>query len=136
MGLIFSKEWIAEYMAALNANPAYDEAAKTWEGDFVFVARDDKTKEAILAAYFDLWHGKCRKAYKVDDIKKLPKAEFVYDGPLANWKKVLSKELDPIQGLMSGKFKLTGNMSKVMRAVKAAQEMVNTTVKIKTEWPA
>ncbi len=123
-------------MDELNKSKAYEEAAKTWEGDFVFIGRDDKTKEAVVAGYLDLWHGKCRKAFKVDDIKKLPKAEFVYDGPVANWKKVLSKELDPIQGLMSGKFKLTGNMSKVMRAVKAAQEMVNTTTKIKTEWPS
>jgi len=32
--------------------------------------------------------------------------------------------VDPIQGLMAGKFKLIGNMAKVMRATKAAQEMV------------
>ncbi len=135
MPLFLSKEWIDSYIAELNKSTAYEEAAKTWEGDFVFIARDDKTKEVVNAGYFDLWHGKCRKQFKVEDIKKLPKAEFIFDGPISNWKKVLAKELDPIQGLMSGKFKLTGNMSKVMRAVKAAQELVNTTMKIKTEWP-
>ncbi|MEX2684469.1 MAG: SCP2 sterol-binding domain-containing protein [Candidatus Sigynarchaeota archaeon] len=135
MPLFLSQEWVDAYTTELNKSTAYEEAAKTWEGDFVFIGRDDKTKEIVMAAYFDLWHGKCRKAYKIDDLKNLPKSEFVYDGPISNWKKVLSKELDPIQGLMSGKFKLTGNMSKVMRAVKAAQELVNTTMKIKTEWP-
>ena len=51
-------------------------------------------------------------------------AEFVFSGPYDNWVKVLNKELDPIQGLMAGKFKLVGNMAKVMRATKAAQELV------------
>ena len=48
--------------------------------------------------------------------------------------KVLKKELDPIQGLMAGKFKLVGNMAKVMRATKAAQELVNSTTMVETEY--
>jgi len=57
-------------------------------------------------------------------------AEFVFSGTYDNWVKVLNKELDPIQGLMAGKFKLVGNMAKVMRATKAAQELVNSTTVI------
>ena len=56
--------------------------------------------------------------------------EFVFSGKYDNWLKVLSKELDPIQGLMAGKFKLLGNMAKVMRATKAAQEMVVATTMV------
>ena len=129
-----SKEWVEAYSKALNDNPAYEEAAKTWEGDFLFVVRDDETNDVMAMAYFDLWHGKCRKAYIIEDPANPDvKPEFVYDGKWSNWIKVLKKELDPIQGLMTGKFKLTGNMSKVMRAVKAAQELVNTTMKIETD---
>lgn len=131
-----SKEWVEAYGQALNDNPAYEEAAKTWEGDFLFVVRDDATNEVVARAYFDLWHGKCRKAFGIEgDEDPGVKPEFVYDGKMSNWIKVLKKELDPIQGLMTGKFKLTGNMSKVMRAVKAAQELVNTTMKIETNIP-
>ena len=61
-------------------------------------------------------------------------AEFVFSGQYDNWVKVLKKELDPIQGLMAGKFKLVGNMAKVMRATKAAQELVNSTTKVETEY--
>ncbi len=57
-------------------------------------------------------------------------AEFVFSGLYDNWVKVLKQELDPIQGLMAGKFKLVGNMAKVMRATKAAQELVVSTTKI------
>ena len=131
---LFSKEWVEAYVEALNNNPAYEEAAKTWEGDFIFIVRNDESNEIEQAAYFDLWHGKCREAHVVEDPKNPNvKPEFVYDGKRSNWIKVLKKELDPIQGLMTGKFKLTGNMSKVMRAVKAAQELVNTTMKIDTD---
>jgi len=122
-------------MKEMNQYKAYEEAAKTWEGDFIFVALDDKTKEIVKAAYFDLWHGKCRKAFEVKDLKNPGvKPENVIQAPIATWKKVLSKELDPIQGLMAGKLKLAGNMTKIMRAVKAAQEMVNITTKVKTEY--
>ncbi|MFX1298189.1 MAG: SCP2 sterol-binding domain-containing protein [Promethearchaeota archaeon] len=38
---------------------------------------------------------------------------------------VAEKKLDPIQGLMVGKFKLKGDMAMVMRYTKAAVEMVN-----------
>ncbi|MHA1684349.1 MAG: SCP2 sterol-binding domain-containing protein [Promethearchaeota archaeon] len=130
-----SEDWIKEYMEKLNNYKAYEEAAKTWEGDFHFVVRNAENK-IINVGYFDLWHGKCRKAFQEKDLDNLQeKPEFVYDGKLENWKKVLEKKLDPIQGLMTGKFKLIGNMAKVMRAVKAAQELVNTTTQIETEFP-
>ncbi|MHA1791049.1 MAG: SCP2 sterol-binding domain-containing protein [Promethearchaeota archaeon] len=133
--LFMSEDWIKAYVDALNSNKAYEEAAKTWEGDFHFVVRD-KDNKIIKVGYFDLWHGKCRESFEEKDVNNLQKKpEFVYDGKLENWKKVLSKKLDPIQALMTGKFKLTGNMSKVMRAVKAAQELVNTTTMVETEFP-
>ena len=56
--LIFpSEEWVAKYKELLNANAAYEDAAKTWEGDFVFEVTDHK-----IRFYLDLWHGKCREA--------------------------------------------------------------------------
>ncbi|MHA1674834.1 MAG: SCP2 sterol-binding domain-containing protein [Promethearchaeota archaeon] len=42
-------------------------------------------------------------------------------------------KLDPIKGLMTRKFKLKGDMKKVMRAVKAAQNLVKTIQMIDTE---
>ena len=133
--LLFSQEWVDTYAGLLNESAAYEEAAKTWEGDFIFIALDDKTKEIVKAAYFDLWHGKCRQQWEVQDVEN-PGAtpEFVIQAPMATWKLVLSKKLDPIQGLMAGKLRLTGTMTKIMRAVKAAQELVNTTTQLETEF--
>ncbi|MEJ2251046.1 MAG: SCP2 sterol-binding domain-containing protein [Candidatus Lokiarchaeota archaeon] len=74
-----------------------------------------------------LYHGDCTGA-KILDEGEEKETEFTFSGPYDNWIKVLTKELDPIQGLMAGKFKLQGNMAKVMRATKAAQELVNSTL--------
>ncbi|MHA1783802.1 MAG: SCP2 sterol-binding domain-containing protein [Candidatus Helarchaeota archaeon] len=117
-----SEEWVKAYCQALNNNPKYEKAATTWEGDFVFVA-EGHPDEGDVRIYMDLWHGKCRKADRVDASKS---AEFVIIGAYEEWIKVAKKELDPIQGMMVGKLKLEGDMTKIMRATKAAVELVNT----------
>ena len=130
-----SQEWVEAYMELLNTNPAYEEAAKTWEGDFIFVIRDNEgTIRREL--YLDLWHGKARKGWEITDFENPGvEAEFIYDGKEDSWKGLLAKKIHPIQGLMTGKFKLTGNMPKVMRAVKAALELVETTTKVDCVFP-
>mgnify|MGYP000179700597 CR=1 FL=1 len=35
-------------------------------------------------------------------------AEFVYENPYSNWKKLIKGEIDPIKGLLTRKFKLKG----------------------------
>jgi putative sterol carrier protein len=127
-----SAEWIEKYMEILNKNAAYEDAAKTWEGDFVFEVTADGTivKEPIRF-YLDLWHGKCREARMAgpDD-----KAEFVYAGPYKNWRDLFDGKIDPIKGIMARKFKLDGDMGKVMRYTKAALELVATTRQIPTKF--
>ncbi len=128
-----SEEWIEKYVQELNANDAYEDAAKTWEGDFIFqIDPDGEVVEKTIRFYLDLWHGKCREgrmAGSDDD------AEYVYAGPYGNWKKLIKGEIDPIKGLMSRKFKLSkGDMGKVMRATKAAAELVTTASNIPTKF--
>ncbi len=111
-------------MALLNESKEYAEAAKAWEGSMLFVVRAEGNMTPVdLFIWLDLWHGKCR-GYKLVFGKEDVKADYVFEGPEKNWLKVLSGELDPIKGLMAGKFKLVGNMTSVMRHVKAAQLLV------------
>ena len=127
-----SDEWVALYMELLNKNPLYEDAAKTWEGDFVFeiTADGDLVKEPIRF-YIDLWHGKCRSAKMAgpDDT-----AEFTYSGPYKNWRALFDGKIDPIKGIMARKFKLDGDMGKVMRYTKAALELVATTRQVPTKY--
>jgi hypothetical protein len=48
----------------------------------------------------DLWHGKCRDAHAMEDPAAQAPA-FRLSGPVATWKKVMSKQLDPMQAMMT-----------------------------------
>jgi len=121
-----SEEWVKEYMEKLNASKAYEDAGKTWEGDIMFVVQKDEAHPSDEYIYLDLYHGKCRSAKYIASADNLPKTEFKYIGKYSNWNKLLNREIDPIQGILTGKFKLDGPMMKIMRYTKAAKEMVNT----------
>jgi putative sterol carrier protein len=148
---VFSEEWAKAYEKALSSNKDYRAAASWWEGDFIFVIEPSGKLDHEIKMFIGLYKGDCTGAKVLGDdeeyeilppnspprpLKKGEKigAEFIFSGPYDNWVKVLNKEIDPIQGLMAGKFKLVGNMAKVMRATKAAQEMVNSTIGIDAEF--
>jgi len=132
MPLFGTKEWVEKYVEELNNNKAYEEAASWWEGDFVFIAEPAGNLDHEIKLYVDLWHGKCRSG-RVLEPGEEQEAEFIWSGTWENWILLLTKKVDPIQGLMAGKFKLVGNMAKIMRATKAAQEMVNSVVATDTQ---
>jgi putative sterol carrier protein len=133
MGLKFGTEdWIKAYLVKLNNNKDYAEAAATWEGDFIFIVEPEGNLDHELRFYVDLWHGVARggRALKPGEQQK---AEFEFAGKWGNYEKLIDGKLDPLKGLAMGKFKLKGNMGKVMRAVKASQQMVATILMVDTE---
>ena len=87
-----SDEWIKKYVEALNKNARYEDAAKTWEGDFVFqIDADGEAIKENVRFYLDLWHGKCRSAKMAEPEDT---AEFTYSGPLKNWKLLFDGKID------------------------------------------
>jgi len=129
-----SKEWIEEYMNIINNSPSYKEAAKSWEGDFLFIIEPEGPLDKKIIYYLDLWHGDCREVNFFEDGHELPETEFQYIGTYSNWLDVIHGKLDPIKGILMRKFKLIGNKAKVMRATKAAKELVLAAQKIETEF--
>lgn len=132
-----SQEWVQALKEAINNNEAYRSAAKTWEGDFYFVIEPDEatTLTSPVTLYMDLWHGECRDAYVVEDPSSHKAPEFIITAPYSVWKQVITGKMDPIQALMTRKLKLKGNLMKIMRAVKAANELVRSTTMVPTEFP-
>ena len=128
-----SDAWIKAMMEDLNASAAYLEAAKNWEGDFIFAIEPGGSLETTVQLYMDLYHGKCRDAFAVDGQQVSP--AFRLSGPVATWKKVMTKKLDPMQAMMTGQLKLAGNMGIIMRNVRAAKELVESCTRIPTEFP-
>ncbi|MFX1294343.1 MAG: SCP2 sterol-binding domain-containing protein [Promethearchaeota archaeon] len=149
-----TQEWCDAYRKALNANMAYREAAgpkgfppNGWEGDFIFVVEPSGPLDHVINIWIGLYHGECTGAriLKEDEKYQLIKAgekapegvigvEFIYSANYDNWLKIYTKELDSTKALLSGQAKLQGDMAKVMRATRAAQEMTNTTASLDTDF--
>jgi putative sterol carrier protein len=133
-------EWAEAYQKAINDNPNYKDAAGPegfppdgWEGDFLFIVEPSGNLDHEIRMFVGLYHGECTGARIVEAGEEVD-AEYVYSGPYDAWVQVLKKELDPIRGLLAGKFKLKGDMAKVLRATRAAQELVVSTTMIDTEF--
>lgn len=128
-----SEEWASQYVEKLNSNPSYKEAGKKWEGDITFVIKKDEGFESDSFLYLDLLHGECKGFKFAVNESDIPESEFKYVGKYSNWMRLINKEIDPIQGILTGKFKLEGSMMKIMKFTKAAKEMVSTASMVDTE---
>jgi putative sterol carrier protein len=134
MGLAFpSDAWIKELSRQLNQSESYERSAKDWEGDFLFVVESDSTYDDTAYLYLGLHHGKSTGAALLESADER-ETEFVIRAPYGNWRRVIEGELDPIQGMMMKQLKLSGNMMKIMRYPKAAQEIVACCAEVPTEW--
>lgn len=127
-------EWIKALQVELNGSDAYKKAAAKWEGDFYFVVEPESGAGDNTYLYLDLWHGDARDAFLVED-RSVKSPAFELSAPLSVWQGVLGKKIDPIRGIMTRQLKLKGNMMKVMKAPKAATELVECATRVPTVWP-
>lgn len=130
---IFSDSWTVAWAAELVASEAYQRAARTWEGSIVLsLIHPDGGEQA---AYVDLWHGECRaaRAAGADDLET---ADYLIRADLANWRRVMEGELEPIFALMSGRLKLArGSLARLLPYVEASKELVAAAGRVDTEMP-
>ena len=128
-----SDEWIKELSNQLNASEAYEKSAKDWEGDFIFVCEPDDAYDGTAYLFLALYHGKSPDAAALasEDERE---AEFVLRAPFSNWRKVIEGELDAIQGMMTRKLRVQGNLMKIMRYPTAAKDLVSCCALVPTEW--
>ena len=121
-----SQAWAEQFKQSLNESESYKSAAHTWEGDLHLVI------EGIGAFYLDIWHGTCREAtYTAGPAGK--RAAYTITATPDNWHKVLSGQLDPMQGIMSRQLRVDGNLVKLMQYIKAAQELVKCAARVGIE---
>ncbi|HEY4689314.1 MAG TPA: SCP2 sterol-binding domain-containing protein [Anaerolineae bacterium] len=129
-----SAEWVAELERQINSSEEYARAASTWEGDLNFMIEGLPGAEKPIVIYLDLWHGKCREAHITDEAS-MKAARFRINAPLANWRRVIMKEVGLIPALVSGQLKLHGNLPHILRHVRAAQELVECATRVDTDFP-
>jgi len=128
-----SDEWIKELSRQLNTSETYEQSAKDWEGDFIFVVEPDDAYPETAYLYLNLYHGKSPDAALLSGPDE-KQAAYLLAAPFNTWRKVIEGKLDPIQGMMTRKLKLNGNMMKIMRYPKAAKEIVACCAHVPTDW--
>ena len=128
-----SDEWIQEFSCQLNASPEYERSGHVWEGDFLFIIEADESYPETVYMYLDLFHGKCRRAAQLSSLDEV-RTGYILSATYSTWRKVIEGKLDPIQGLMTRKLKLKGDLLQVMRYPKAAKDMVNCVLRVPSDF--
>jgi putative sterol carrier protein len=59
----------------------------------------------------------------------------VIRAPYSRWKDVVLGDLEPIKALMQGKLGVRGDLPKILRYVKATQELAHLTSQVETTFP-
>ena len=127
MSVLFpSEEWVLEVREKLNANPAYQKAAGKWEGTFVFhILPEENLLDEEFILWTDPWHGQMRSAKRLSSLDD-ETVNYGLVGKYSVWKKVIMGNLDSTKAMMTGKLKVSGKMSYLLRNKKAADVIVST----------
>jgi putative sterol carrier protein len=120
-----SAEWAAAFHTAINENTAYRDAARAWAGDILLLVKSSDPNAPSPGVHLDLANGECRSAEFHADGRAVS-SEFVFEGPIESWQKLMRHEVDPVKAIMDGTLRVRGNLAKLMRFTRAAKELVET----------
>jgi putative sterol carrier protein len=136
MALFPSESWWQDYTDRIKASEEVAEAGASWEGDISFVvqAEPDKGLPHDVWSWLDLWHGQCRGSRYGLTPEEGEQAKFIIRGTYSRWKEFVNKEFGPIQGMMTGKLKLKGDIFTVIRHVKAVTVLANIAASVPSEF--
>ncbi len=104
-----SVEWLDAYVELYNKNSGVQEALKdlTARVAYEFTDRPD-----ITPKYVFINSGKIDEHGSVEDIDAM---DYVIKANYGIWQSMTEGELDPMNALMSGKIKVTGNMAAILK---------------------
>jgi putative sterol carrier protein len=129
-----SQAWVKNLVEVLNSDGQYADIARNWEGDLIFVVEPDPADDPQAEPariYLDLWHGRCRGGYLVDeDAESVPAARYVLSAPRSNFLKILSGELDAMQAMLTRKLRVEGSMVYMLRNIPTVLDFVRCARKV------
>ena len=123
MAEFLTDEWLKSFEEKLNTDGQYADIAKNWEGDVNLKIDPGDQLEKPVTIYFDLWHGKCREAYFVED-GNYKEAAFSLNGKYEDYLSILTGDLHPMQAMLTRKLNVQGNMALLMRNVPTVLDFV------------
>jgi len=118
-----STEWLQALMEKLNTDERYAQVARNWEGDMTFQIEPGGPIEEPISYYIDLWHGKARDAFVIDESREVDPV-FTLKAPYENYVRLLKGEIEPMQALLTRKIGVKGNMAVLMRSVPTVLDFV------------
>jgi len=132
-----SQAWVQALISILNSDNRYAEVARNWEGDLVFAVEPDDDGQSndpqaqVVRIYLDLWHGKCRDGYMVEDgMAVAPPAKYVLSALRSNFLRILSGELDAMQAMLTRRLRVDGSMAYMLRNVPTVLDFVRCTKRV------
>lgn len=118
-----TSEWLNSFKEKLNTDSQYAQIAKNWEGDVNLKIDPGNTLSEPVTIYFDLWHGKCRDAYFIENGNQ-KEAAFALNGKYDDYIRILTGDLHPMQAMLTRKLNVKGNMALLMRNVPTVLDFV------------
>jgi putative sterol carrier protein len=132
---VFSDAWAKACAVAINANPAYRAAAKTWEGAVLLSMSSANEVDDARRVFLDLWHGECRgaRSAKAEDETA---ARFILSGREDGWREVLTGQIAPFLAIMTGKLRVSkGSILELLPYANAAKELVGAAAEVPSTFP-
>ncbi len=125
---IFSDDWFRKFVVRINSNTKYREAAKDWEDDLILFIKGDRDSENLRSGInkvvlLSLYHGECKDLEFIDRVPDRFRG-YVIEANASTWEKILNGKADIITAILAGTVKVTGDMKKLIRYMKAATELV------------
>jgi len=134
MSAIFpSSEWLSELSEKLNADGRYNEIAKNWEGDLLFLIEPAGTLKELTTFYIDLWHGTCRQVEYAPDAAAYPNPKFTLTASYDQITAILTGRLNPMTAMLTNKLRVKGSLGYMMRNVPTVLDFVRCAQEITSE---
>jgi putative sterol carrier protein len=127
-----SPEWVKAMFEKINADEHYSQTARNWEGDMCVVVEPSGALQARKIFYFDLWHGKCRKAEELTDLPAF-QPKFVLTAIYDDISRIMNGKLDPMTAMMTRKLQVHGSLAYMMRNVPTVLDFVRCAREITSE---
>ena len=124
MAVMFpSEEWLIELKDSLNADKAFEKAARKWEGSLVMHVQADELLDKDTIMWIDPYHGKIRDAKVINSLDD-EKSEFVLGAQYTTWKSIINGEMDSMKAMMKGKIKVQGKLTTLLKQTKASNALI------------
>ncbi|MHA2429772.1 MAG: SCP2 sterol-binding domain-containing protein [Promethearchaeota archaeon] len=126
--LKLSANFTKEFCETINKSLEYYHAAKGWgvgfEGSLLWLMSASGEIKDDVKIYLNLKDGKCLGIKLLAPNEDPPRNPIlILRAPLNIWKEMRTKRIKPNQFIMSGRLKIEGNISTIMRYSKAATEL-------------